>query len=64
MLFSGNANPELAKAVAATLEIPLGKAQVDKFSDGETRVQVGENVRGANVYVIQSTSHPTNDHVM
>lgn len=64
MLFSGNANPELAKAVAANLEIPLGKAHVDKFSDGETRVQVGENVRGADVYVVQSTSHPTNNHVM
>lgn len=64
MLFTGNANPELAKKIAAHLRMPLGKAAVGCFSDGETCVEILENVRGRNVFVIQSTCAPTNDHLM
>lgn len=64
MLFTGNANPELAKKIATHLRMPLGKALVSRFSDGETLVEILENVRGRNVFVIQSTCAPTNDHLM
>lgn len=64
MLFTGNANLELAKKIAAHLRMPLGKAVVSCFSDGETLVEILENVRGCNVFVIQSTCAPTNDHLM
>jgi ribose-phosphate pyrophosphokinase len=64
MLFTGNANPELAKKIATHLRMPLGKALVSHFSDGETLVEILENVRGRNVFVIQSTCAPTNDHLM
>lgn len=64
MLFTGNANPELAKKIAAHLRMPLGKATVGHFSDGETLVEILENVRGKNVFVIQPTCAPTNDHLM
>lgn len=64
MLFTGNANPALAKKIAAYLRMPLGKAIVGSFSDGETSVEILENVRGRNVFVIQSTCAPTNDHLM
>jgi ribose-phosphate pyrophosphokinase len=63
-LFSGNANPELASAIGQYLETPLGKCKITRFSDGESFVEIGENVRGVDAFVIQSTSTPTNDNVM
>lgn len=64
MIFTGNANPKLAADVASHLSIPLGKATVGRFSDGEVMVEILENVRGKDVYVLQSTCAPTNDHLM
>jgi len=64
MVFSGNANPKLALAVVQHLNIPLGRAQVSRFSDGEVMVEVNENVRGKDVFVLQSTCAPTNDNLM
>lgn len=64
MVFTGNANPALADSVASQLGIPLGKALVSRFSDGEIVVEINENVRGKDVYVLQSTCAPTNDHLM
>ena len=63
-LFTGNANPVLASAVAKELNLPIGKAFVGRFSDGEIQVEIQENVRGKNVVVIQSTCAPTNDNLM
>jgi ribose-phosphate pyrophosphokinase len=63
-LFSGNANPRLASDIAQYLEAPLGKCKVTRFSDGESFVEIGENVRGVDAFVIQPTSCPTNDNVM
>lgn len=63
-LFSGNANPSLAEKISQQLNIPLGKAIVSKFSDGETMVELKENVRGRDVYIIQSTCAPCNDNLM
>ena len=64
MLFSGNANPELAAKVAAELSLTPGKADVKKFSDGEINVEILENVRGKDVFIVQSTCAPTNDNLM
>ena len=64
MVFTGNANPALADGVALQLGIALGKAVVSQFSDGEIMVEINENVRGKDVYVLQSTCAPTNDHLM
>ncbi|HVT34370.1 MAG TPA: ribose-phosphate diphosphokinase [Nevskiaceae bacterium] len=64
MLFSGNANPKLAKDMASYLKMPLGQADVGRFSDGEVQVEILENVRGRDVFVIQPTCVPTNDNVM
>lgn len=64
MLFTGNANPELTIDVASHLEIPIGKANVGTFSDGETMVEILENVRGQDVYILQSTCAPANDNLM
>jgi len=64
MIFSGNANPKLALAVVQNLNLPLGRAQVSRFSDGEVMVEVNENVRGKDVFVLQSTCAPTNDNLM
>jgi len=64
MVFTGNANPRLAQQVARQLNIQLGKANVSKFSDGEIMVELLENVRGKDVFVLQSTCAPTNDHLM
>ena len=64
MVFTGNANPVLAEGVAKNLGIPLGKATVSKFSDGEVMVEINENVRGKDVFVLQSTCAPTNDNLM
>lgn len=63
-LFTGNANPRLAEAVANHLHLPLGKAVVDRFSDGEVMVEIIENVRGRDVYIVQPTCAPTNDNLM
>ena len=64
MIFSGNANRPLAEDIAARLNTPLGKVAVDHFSDGETRVEVMDNVRGRDVFIIQPTSTPVNEHLM
>jgi len=63
-VFTGNANPALAQAVARYLGVPVGKAHVGRFSDGEIMVEIGENVRGRDVFVIQPTSTPVNRHLM
>ena len=63
-LFTGSANPVLAREVAKRLNIPLGKAQVGRFSDGEVAVELMENVRGKDVFILQSTCAPTNDNLM
>ncbi len=63
-LVAGNSNPALAQAIADYLETPLTKAVVRRFADGEVFVEIQENVRGADVFVIQSTSAPANDHLM
>ncbi len=64
MVFTGNANPKLAEAVAQHLHIRLGRATVGRFSDGEVMVELLENVRGKDVFVLQSTCAPTNDSLM
>ncbi|MDX1949605.1 MAG: ribose-phosphate pyrophosphokinase [Rickettsiales bacterium] len=63
-LLSGNSNPELAKAISENLKVPLMKADVKRFADNEVWVEVQENVRGEDVFLIQSTCFPTNDNVM
>ncbi|WP_100256855.1 MULTISPECIES: ribose-phosphate pyrophosphokinase [Reinekea] len=64
MVFTGNANPILAKKVVERLAIPLGEASISKFSDGEVAIDLIENVRGADVFIIQPTCQPTNDNLM
>nr|WP_306671259.1 MULTISPECIES: ribose-phosphate pyrophosphokinase [unclassified Endozoicomonas] len=64
MVFAGNSNPELVHKVVNHLHIPLGKAYVGRFSDGEIAVEIQENVRGRDVFIIQSTCAPTNDNLM
>ncbi len=64
MLFSGNANRALAQEIAAYLKVPMGQAIVGKFSDGECQVEIMENVRGRDVFVVQPTCQPTNDNVI
>jgi len=64
MVFTGNANPKLAEAVTQHLHIPLGRANVGRFSDGEVMVELLENVRGKDVFVLQSSCAPTNDSLM
>ena len=64
MVFTGNANPRLAQKVSRHLNVQMGKASVSKFSDGEIMVELLENVRGKDVFVLQSTCQPTNDHLM
>jgi ribose-phosphate pyrophosphokinase len=64
MVFTGNANPALARDVAGYLKLPIGKASVGKFSDGEIAVEIEENVRGRDVFVVQSTCSPTNDNLL
>ncbi len=63
-IFAGNSNPELARAVCDELGVPLGRAECRRFSDGETSVDIQENVRGGDVFVLQSISTPGNDHLM
>ena len=64
MVFTGNANTQLAQRVAERLYLTLGNADVKKFSDGEITVELNENVRGKDVFVLQSTCQPTNDNIM
>ncbi len=63
-IFTGNAHPELAKTVADHLHIPLGKADITRFSDGEIAVEIKEHVRGKDVFIMQPTCAPTNDNLM
>ncbi len=63
-IFAGNSNPPLAEEISAYLKVPLGEAMVETFSDGESKVEIKENVRGADVFVLQSTSAPGNDNLM
>lgn len=63
-IFAGNSNPLLARDICEYLSVPLGSAKVKNFSDGEIMVEIGENVRGCDVYIVQSTSAPTNNHLM
>lgn len=64
MVFTGNANPRLAEDVVRHLNIPLGRAKVGRFSDGEVNVEILENVRGKDVFILQSTCQPANDTLM
>ncbi len=63
-IFTGNAHPEIAREICNYLKVPLGKAEVKKFSDGEISVEIGENVRGTDAFIIQPTCTPVNDHLM
>ena len=63
-IFSGNANPKLAQDIATHLETPLAKSKTTRFSDGESFVEINENVRGVDAFVIQPTCSPVNDNVM
>lgn len=63
-IFAGNSNPTLAKAIAENLKAPLCEATVGKFSDGEVFVNIDETVRGSDVFIVQSTNNPVNDHLM
>ncbi|SHM40679.1 ribose-phosphate pyrophosphokinase [Halomonas subglaciescola] len=64
MVFAGNANPELAHKIAESLDSRMGNATVGQFSDGEIAVEINENVRGKDVFILQSTCAPTNDNLM
>lgn len=64
MLFSGNATPDLAERISSYLSVPLGEVKTNRFSDGECSVEILENVRGKDVFIIQSTCAPTNDNLM
>ena len=64
VIFAGNANPELASSMAEQINIPLGDADVGVFSDGEVAVDIQENVRGKDVFIVQSTCQPTNTNLM
>ncbi len=64
MVFAGNANRELARQICEHLNLPLGEANVGHFSDGETQLEILQNVRGRDVFIIQSTCAPTNDNLM
>jgi ribose-phosphate pyrophosphokinase len=64
MVFTGNANPELARLIVERLDLPLGEATCGQFSDGEITIDIQENVRGKDVFIIQPTCVPTNDNIM
>lgn len=64
LVFSGNSNKGLVKEICDYLQMPVGRCDVTRFSDGETQVEIGENVRGRDVFLVQSTSTPVNDHLM
>ena len=61
-VLTGSSNPELAMEICEYLGIPLGQAVVDRFPEGEIHVQIQDNIRGKDVFIIQSTSSPPNDH--
>jgi ribose-phosphate pyrophosphokinase len=63
-IFSGSANPELTKSIASSLELPLGRAEITRFSDGEVFARIQENVRGVDVFVVQPTCSPVNDNLV
>ena len=63
-IFTGNSNPDLAREVVEKLDVPLGRAHVGRFSDGEINVTIGENVRSSDVFLIQSTCAPSNENLM
>ncbi|MBM9616059.1 ribose-phosphate pyrophosphokinase [Desulfobulbus rhabdoformis] len=63
-IFTGNANPAIAQEICSHLNVPLGAAEVKQFSDGEVSVEIGENVRGADVFIVQPTCSPVNDNLM
>lgn len=63
-IFSGNANPQLTEEIALYLGVPVGAAKVTRFSDGEIQVKINESVRGADVFIVQPTSQPVNEHLM
>lgn len=63
-IFAGNANPEFAKKVCDYLKVPLGGAKVKRFSDGEIQIEINENVRSKDIYIIQSTCPPVNDNLI
>ena len=64
VIFSGNSNPNLAKKIVKKLNKPLGKATVGRFSDQEMNIKIEENVRGKDVFIVQSTCFPANDNLM
>ena len=64
VVFAGNSNKVLVKEICDYLEVPVGKCDVGRFSDGEIQIEIGENVRGRDVFLVQSTSTPVNDHLM
>jgi len=64
MIFGGNANPVLTQNIASYLQQPIGKVAMSRFSDGETSVEILENVRGGDVFIVQPTCNPTNDNLM
>jgi len=64
MVFSGNAHMSLARDIVEKLNLPLGKAMISSFSDGEVQVEIQENVRGRDVFVVQPTGMPTNHNIM
>lgn len=64
LVFSGSANPELAKAIATALRINVGRALIGQFKNGETRIKIHDNVRGGDVFVVQSTCSPVDHHLM
>ena len=63
-VFAGNSNPALARRICDYLKRPVSKAEVGRFSDGEIQIEIGENVRGLDVFIVQSTCPPANDHLM
>src|SRR2546423_1003503 len=63
-IYCGSATPEMARLIAERLERPLGRRNVDHFADGECHVQIQESVRGRDIYILQSTCHPVNEHLM
>jgi ribose-phosphate pyrophosphokinase len=64
MVFAGNAHPQLTRDIVSHLQLPLGQAVVSRFSDGEVMVELMENVRGKDVFIVQPTCAPTNDNIM
>jgi len=64
VVFAGNSNHQLVREMCEFLSVPVGKCQVTRFSDGEIQVEIGENVRGRDIFLVQSTSSPVNDHLM